>query len=171
MFDPGQELAKGCRRLGRVLFEQVKQGSADSALILEGLIHGYLRRFSFEKALVCQEALLKLEPGNIQALLWRGRMRATLKHRSGAREDFETALKLVPQFAAARYYLCELLLNTNQFHDAETHLKILNEQVAENLNVRLLWARCRIAMGDDAGGRQLLDLWLADVPPDRKSVV
>src|SRR5262249_40094344 len=148
-----------------ILFGRVKQGSADSALILEGLIHGYLRRFSFEKALVCEEALLKLEPSNVQALLWRGRMRATLRHRTGAFQDFEAALKLVPEFDAARYYLAELFLNTNHFQDAEAHLKILNERAAQNLNVRLLWARCRIAMGDDATGRQLLDAWLADAPP------
>jgi predicted Zn-dependent protease len=149
----------------RILFERVKQRTMDAPLVLEGLIYSYLRQFHFEKALACEEALLKLEPGNVQALLWRGRMRAVLRKRSDARADYEAALKLVPEFDAARYYLAEMFLNANQVREAEEQLKVLNGRAEKNLMVRLLWARCRIALGDESLGQELLDAWLAEAPP------
>jgi tetratricopeptide (TPR) repeat protein len=149
----------------RVLVARVKQVTSDTPLILEGLIHGYLRRFNFEKALVCEEALLRMEPGNVLGFLWRGRMRTNFRQKAEARADYEAALNLLSDFDAARYYLAETYMNANQLGEAESHLKILIEHDPKNLLVRLLWARCRIALGDDVVGRELVDAWLEDAPP------
>jgi tetratricopeptide (TPR) repeat protein len=149
----------------RLLFARVKERADETPLILEGLIQGYLRRLHFEKALACADALLRLEPGNVLALLWRGRIREEIKQRAGAREDYETALQSVPDFDAARYYLAELLFNSNQVQDARKHLDILNERAGQNLLVRLMSARCLIALGDEGPGLDLVDAWLADAPP------
>jgi predicted Zn-dependent protease len=109
------------------------------------------------------EQLLRHDPSNAQALFWRGRISAEF-NRQRSNEDFESAVRLNAQFAAARYYLAESLLRAHQVAQAETHLRILTEQVPDNLLVRLAWAKCRIAQGDDAEGRRLLDGWLADAP-------
>jgi thioredoxin-like negative regulator of GroEL len=147
----------------RALLARAEGDGPDAPLILEATIHGLLRQWQFEKALACVEQLLRHDPKNALALFWRGRIGAEF-HRQRSNEDFASAVRLNPQFAAARFYLAESLLRANQVAQAETHLRILNEQVPDNLLVRLAWARCRIAQGDDAQGRQLLDSWLADAP-------
>jgi predicted Zn-dependent protease len=84
----------------------------------------------------------------------------------GGREDYERAVQLVPEFDAARYYLAENLLRANRLDDAEHHLQELNNSSGDNLLVRLAWAKCRIALGDACVGKELLDTWLVDAPPD-----
>jgi tetratricopeptide (TPR) repeat protein len=148
----------------RLLVDRVKKLTPDTPLILEGLIHAYLRHVNFEKALACEDALLRMEPGNLQGLLWRGRMRALLRQKPRAYEDLESALKLAPDFHPARYYLAEMMAAENRYHEAEPHVQILIEHSPKNLLVRLLWARCRIELGLDSAGAEL-DAWLQDAPP------
>jgi tetratricopeptide (TPR) repeat protein len=147
----------------RFLVERVRKLTPDTPLVLEGLIHAYQRNVNYEKALACQNALLRVEPGNLQGLLWRGRMQALLRRKAHAYEDFESALKLAPDFNPARYYLAELLATENRYPEAEPHLKVLIERSPNNLLVRLLWARCRVEMGHDPAGAGL-DAWLRDAP-------
>jgi tetratricopeptide (TPR) repeat protein len=148
----------------RILVNRVRELKPDTTLILEGLIHAYLRHVNFEKALACEDALLRMEPGNLQGLLWRGRMRALLRQKPLAYEDYECALKLALDFDPARYYLAEMLAAENRSHEAEPHVKILIEHAPKNLLVRLLWARCRTELGHDSAGAEL-DAWLQDAPP------
>jgi tetratricopeptide (TPR) repeat protein len=154
----------------RLLVERVRKLTPDTPLILEGLIHAYLRHVNFEKALACEDALLRMEPDNLQGLLWRGRMRALLRQKPGAYEDFGSALKLDPDFHPARYYLSEMLAAENRYHDAEPHLEVLIEHDAKNLLVRLLWARCEIELGHDSAGAEL-DAWLQDAPPHHPRLI
>jgi predicted Zn-dependent protease len=155
----------------RTLVDSVKAGGADAPLILESLIHAYLRHLQFEKALMCVDSLLKLEPENVLALLWRGRMREQSKQARDASEDYELAVRLNPDFDAARYYLAEMLLRSNQVSDAAAHLQVLNTRTPDNLLVRLAWARCRIAMGEEASGQDLLDAWLKDAPKNHSRLL
>jgi predicted Zn-dependent protease len=148
------------------LLECVQKGGPEAPRILEALVHGYLRNLQCEKALVCTEALLKLEPANVLGLLWRGRIREQIQQRRRAREDYEAAIRQVSDFDAGRYYLAENLLRSNQVREAEVHLRLLKARAGDNLLVRLAWAKCRIAEGDIFLGRDLLDSWLADAPPD-----
>jgi predicted Zn-dependent protease len=147
-----------------VLVDRVKQAGADAPVILEALIHGYLRQLHFEKALVCSESLLNLDPKNIHGYLWRGRIREQLKQLRSARDDYESALRLEPDFDAARYYLAESLLRVNKVKEAEDHLQVLHQRACQNLLVRLVWAKYQIAKGDQAIGQELLDAWLTDAP-------
>lgn len=148
----------------RTLIDCTKPAGADSPLILEALVHSYVRHLQCEKALVCAESLLQLEPDNALALLWRGRIREQINQARSARQDYESALRFVPDFDAARYYLAESLLRSNQPGPAEAHLRILESKAGENLLVRLAWAKCLIARGDGSVGQGLLDAWLADAP-------
>jgi tetratricopeptide (TPR) repeat protein len=154
----------------RLLVERVKNLTPDTPLILEGLIQGYLRHANYEKALACEEALLRMEPGNLQGLLWRGRMRALLRQKQLACEDFESALTLAPDFDPARYYLAETLAVENRYHEVEPLVKVLMEHSPKNLLVRLLWARCRFELGHDSAGVEL-DAWLQDAPPHHSRLV
>jgi predicted Zn-dependent protease len=148
------------------LIDRVKRGEPDAPLILEALVHGYLRNLRCEKALACAEALLKLEPDNVLALLWRGRIREQTRQLRGSREDYLWVVQLVPEFDAARYYLAESLLRANRLGDAGPHLEVLNARAPGNLLVRLAWAKYRIAVGDEAAAGPLLESWLADAPGD-----
>jgi tetratricopeptide (TPR) repeat protein len=154
----------------RFLVERVRKLTPDTPLVLEGLIHAYQRNVNYEKALACQNALLRVEPGNLQGLLWRGRMQALLRRKGLAYKDLESALKLAPDFNPARYYLAEMLATENRYPEAEPHVKVLIERSPKNLLVRLLWARCRVGMGHDPAGAGL-DAWLRDAPPHHPRLV
>jgi tetratricopeptide (TPR) repeat protein len=147
----------------RFLVERVRKLTPDTPLILEGLIHAYQRNLNYEKAGACQNALLRVEPGNLQGYLWRGRMRALLRRKTPAYDDFKAALKLSPDFQPARYYLAELLATEQRYPEAEPHAKVLIECSPNNLLVRLLWARCQAEMGHDPAGTGIED-WLRDAP-------
>jgi tetratricopeptide (TPR) repeat protein len=146
------------------LLEGVRAGGADAPLILEALAHRHLRRLQFERALGCVESLLEADPDHALALLWRGRILEQFKQVRDGREDYERALKAVPDFDAARYYLAESLLRSQQAPEAEAHLRALLDRGTDNLLVRLAWAKCRIARGEEGVGRKLLDAWLAQAP-------
>jgi tetratricopeptide (TPR) repeat protein len=146
------------------LLERARAGGVDAPLILEALVHCHLRRLQFEKAMVFVESLLEVQPDHALALLWRGRILAQFKQVQGGREDYEQALEVVSDFDAARYYLAESLLRSQRPAEAEAHLRVLRERQAENLLVRLAWAKCRIALGHEGEGQELLDAWLAEAP-------
>jgi predicted Zn-dependent protease len=146
------------------LLERAQVGEADAPLILEALAHCYLRNLQLDEALVCVEKLLKGRPDHVLGLLWRGRIRHELKQVRSGREDYEQALKVVSDFDPARYYLAESLLRSHQPREAQTHLKVLIDRDVDNPLVRLAWAECWIALGDDRKGQELLDAWFAETP-------
>jgi predicted Zn-dependent protease len=146
------------------LLERAQAEEADAPLIQETLAHCYLRNLQFDEALVCVEMLLKLRPDQLLGLLWRGRIRHELKQVRKGREDYEQALKVVSDFDPARYYLAESLLRSHQAREAQAHLQVLIDQGVDNPLVRLAWAECRIALGDNRKGQELLDAWLAEAP-------
>jgi tetratricopeptide (TPR) repeat protein len=143
----------------------VQTDGADNPLILEGLIHGYLRTMKVEKARSSVEKLLALQPDNAQALVWRGQLKEQLMNFAGAREDYEEAVRLNPDFDSAHYYLVGMLLWANQAAEAAKHLTWLENSVPENLLVRQARALCQVAMGQSEGARKLLDNWLRQTSP------
>lgn len=147
-----------------LLRSRLQAGGPDAALVLEALIHRHLRRLQLEQALAYADLLRDAQPGHALALLWRGRIREQFDQARAGREDFERALHDVPDFDAARYYLAESLLRSRQSAEAEAHLRRLLDRGADNRLVRLAWAKCRIALGDERQGGELLDAWLAEAP-------
>src|SRR5262249_49480927 len=139
-----------------LLVEGVRAGGADATLILEALTHNHLRRLQFEKAMGCVESLLEAESDHALALLWRGRILDEFKQVRNEREDFERALKVVPDFDAVRYYLAESLLRSQQIPEAKAQLQVLVDRGTNNLLVRLAWAKCQIAVGEERAGQELL---------------
>jgi predicted Zn-dependent protease len=149
-----------------VLLVRVGERGPEAPLILEALICGYLRHLQCDKALVCIDSLLRLEPENGLALLWRGRIHEQIWQVRKATEDFASAIRIVPDFDAARYYLAESLLRSKRVGEAKTHLQVLKGRAPDNLLVRLAWATCQIEAGENDIGRELLDRWLEDAPKD-----
>ncbi|HEY7429017.1 MAG TPA: tetratricopeptide repeat protein [Gemmataceae bacterium] len=147
-----------------MLRQRVQEGGPDASPILEALIHGYLRHLQLDKALACSETLLQREPENVLALVWRGRIWEQFGQWRAARADYALAVRLVPDFPVARYYLAESLLRANLVGEAAIHFETLKEQAGDNLLVRLAWAKCCIARGDDLVGQELLDAWLTEAP-------
>lgn len=149
-----------------MLRERAKEEGPDACRILEALVHGYLRHLQLDKALACSEALLQQDPENVLALVWRGRIWDQFGQWRAARADYTLAVRSVPDFPAARYYLAEALLRSNAIEEATTHIETLKDQAGDNLLVRLAWAKCRIVKGDDRAGQQLLDAWLTEAPKE-----
>src|SRR5262249_39546330 len=110
--------------------------------------------------------LLRLEPENVLALLWRGRIHEQIWQVRKATDDFASAIRIVPDFDPARYYLAESLLRSNQVKEAKAHLEVLRGRAPDNLLVRLAWATCQIEEGNNDIGQELLDRWLEDAPKD-----
>jgi tetratricopeptide (TPR) repeat protein len=146
------------------LLAYLDRDDPEAPLILEGLIYGYLRTLRLDKARFYLQELLRLQPDNVQALVWRGQLKEQVMNFPSAREDYEEAIRLNPDFATARYYLVANLLWANQAGDAARHLAILENTLAQNPLIRLARAQCEIAQGQTEAGRQRLDDWLRTTP-------
>jgi tetratricopeptide (TPR) repeat protein len=146
------------------LFSYAETGNPDVPLVLEALIHGYLRRLNLDKARYCIEKLLTLEPDNVQALVWRGQLKEQFQNFPSAQEDYEQAVRLNPDFDSARISLVGHLMRSNRAEEAAEHLAVLEQRLPQNPLVRLALALCQVARGDTQTGRALLDDWLMKTP-------
>jgi tetratricopeptide (TPR) repeat protein len=149
----------------KTLLQPVQSKEPEAALVLEGLIHTCLGRQQRHRAGHYAEALLSLEPDNVQGLDWRGQVRRALFFRDAALQDLERAVELNADFDPARYHLADLLLAGGKYREAAGHIEILHARRPENLWVRLARARLLIAQGQTEEGCTLLDAWLAGAPP------
>jgi tetratricopeptide (TPR) repeat protein len=151
--------------LDETLLGYVETDNPDVPLVLEALIYGLLQRANVDKAAICISKLLLVQPDNVQALVWRGRLKEQLfSNLVSAREDFEEAVALNPDFDSARFCLVQNLLRVNRAEEASRHLAALEERVPDNPLVRLSRALCHIAQGQTEAGRALLDDWLTKTP-------
>jgi tetratricopeptide (TPR) repeat protein len=142
----------------------VQTGGPDALLILEAMTHRYLRRLQFDQAAGCVDSLLEADQDHELALMWRGRILEQFNQVQKGQDEYKRALAVAPDFDAARYYLAESLFRSEQVPEAKAQFQALLDREANNLLVRLAWAKCRIALGEEEAGKELLDAWLADAP-------
>ncbi len=146
------------------LLAYVQTENPDVPLVLEALVHGFLRALKLDKARNCVDDLLVLQPENEQALVWRGQLKEQFLNFVSARQDFEEAIRLNPGFDSARLCLITQLIRIKRVDDAVEHLNILEERIPQHPLVRLARALCSITDAHPEVGAGLLDDWLKKTP-------
>jgi Flp pilus assembly protein TadD len=106
--------------------EQLKKaldGTADDAAMLATLGRMLGHSKAFGDCVKAFDRATKLRPKDPELLVRRGTCKHELKDEPGAKADYEAAIKVDPQFAAAHYYLGLSLLSAKQLQGAATSLE------------------------------------------------
>jgi tetratricopeptide (TPR) repeat protein len=138
------------------------QDYPESPAILDALARGYLRTHRLPQAMLCLNRLLELQPDNAQAMLLRAQAYDQLQLAKLALTDYRRAVELDPENDMARLYLVEGLLDAARVDEALPHLRRLRERQPGDPTVLALMARCRVARGETAEARKLLDTLLTE---------
>ncbi len=149
----------------------VERDDLDSPLILEAMALGYILIYDVTRAGQCLELLLKRQPENGLALLWRGRVYAGINRFDLAEKDFRKAVELHPGYVDARLDLADRLRAQDMYAEAAEHYqKALAQRPGERRGLLGL-ARCRRQTGDTESARRLLDELLAAHPNDADALL
>jgi tetratricopeptide (TPR) repeat protein len=157
--------------LFRLLWGCVEEEDPESPAILETLALVYLHQGRLKPASMALDRWVELEPENLRALDWRSYARVMTQHIGGAIDDCEEVLRLDPTRLGVRRRLCEVLLDSRQFAEAEPHLEYLRRHDPANPDPLVCLARCRMESNQLDEARRLLDEALAKDPADVSALI
>lgn len=120
-------------------------GQADLTLIL-----AYVRQGQFDKALAAQQALEKKLPDSPQTYNLKGGILLGKRDLAGARQAFERAIQLQPDFLAAAVNLARLDLADKQPDRGRGHFSAIVTRNPKNVDALLAMAEYQQAAGDPA---------------------
>lgn len=156
----------GDRRPGARLKGLVESGHPDRFLILEACVQGYLKTQRVGEALFCLDWWLERQPGEVQALLWRGRVWEHLNRPAEAERDFRRAVEEAPDLAEPAVRLARVLMAQNRPGEAAPPLERAHARQPGEPAVLAALGRCRVAQGRPEEARPLLEHALAAQPHD-----
>jgi predicted Zn-dependent protease len=140
-------------------------GGPETPQILEVLIQSYMDTYRLGEALIALNRLLELRPGNIPALIGRGKVHEWLLDFSAAAADYREAVRLDPENEKVRRYLAEMLLITGPPAEALAQFEWLRRRQRVPVpEVLLGLARSRRQLRQFEQARALLDRLLAEAP-------
>jgi tetratricopeptide (TPR) repeat protein len=133
-------------------------------LILEALAKGFMNVARWNRMISCLDMLLKRQPGNVPALILRGKGWEGLHNSERALEDYERAVDLDPESREGRLRLADTLQRLGQVRVALAHYELLRQRQAGDPAVLLGLARCRFDSHDLDQAEELLNILLAAKP-------
>ncbi len=143
----------------------VEDGHPESALLLESLTRGYMRRYRLGLARRCLDRWQQLQPDNPQMLYLDGLFHLDYAHAtSAAVASYGRAVELDPDHEEARLGLAVALLTSKDFAKAAEHFERLRQVQPDNDRVRVGLAECRDGLGDIDEAVRLVDDVLARKP-------
>ena len=156
-----------CGELDRVetfLRGKLSAHVAESALIYEALIEGYMQVYRVLDALGALRDWLANEPDNPVARSLRGRAWQRVHAYPKAVEDFQRVIEIDAERDEDRYRLAECLIEVSNPQQAAEHLETLRRRglTEPRVLVRLAYARNLTGQGDE--GIKLLDMVLESEP-------
>jgi tetratricopeptide (TPR) repeat protein len=154
----------------QILWDYVNNDKPETPLILEAMARGYARLFRNAAAMGCLQMLLELEPDNIEALLTRGRIRASASDPDPALNDYRHVLELDPERDDARLSLAYLLLSYNR-QEAPSHFEIVVAHQPDNPDALVGLAEAYWAMGEPEKARPLFQALLAKRPENSRALL
>lgn len=146
-------------------WSQVEEGHADSPLLLEALLRGYLRQYRLGRARLCLDYWRQLQAENPQVFYLEGIFQLDHLHAMATAADYyRRALELDPDHEEARLGLAVALLLGKSFDRAAEHFKRLRQCQPDNLRVQVGLAECLDNQGQTAEALRLVDEVLARQP-------
>jgi tetratricopeptide (TPR) repeat protein len=149
------------------LQNRVREGDAESSLILEALASGSLRVYRLRTARKYLEDWLARDPEDFQALLWYGEVMERLTHFPQAAEAYKKAVQRNPGHDDARLRLARVLVR-NQPAEAAEQFEHLRQRGGPSVQADAVvgLARCRQSLGQPEMAQRLLDEFLAEKEPE-----
>jgi tetratricopeptide (TPR) repeat protein len=157
--------------VGLQLMERVKQGSPESALILETLAKAYMFYMRYGLAYVLLSQWGDLEPGSAEPWRWRGWVLERMGDSEAAMADYQRVLELDPGRVAIRLRLAEMYLERSSLAEAVPHLELLARQFPDRADVMARLGQCRFAQGEHREARRLLERAVQEMPDDSAVLV
>jgi predicted Zn-dependent protease len=139
-------------------------GGPDTPAILEVLVQDYVETYRLREAVSALDHLLELRPGNVKALVGRGRVKERLFDFAAAVLDYREALRLEPDNDEARARLAAVLLINGRPEDAAAEFERLRLRQGDSPEVLVGLARCRRKQGKLQEALDLLDQLLKQTP-------
>jgi predicted Zn-dependent protease len=155
----------------RQLRGYVSAHHADSAEILEALARACLNTYRPGDALWYLDGWLELDPGNVQAYLWRAAMHERLMDFEEAKRDCRKAVELAPQNQDAQIRLAETLIKGLEPKEAAERFEELYRRQPTNPEIAVGLARAEILLGHFERAEQLLNELAREYPDDAPVLV
>jgi tetratricopeptide (TPR) repeat protein len=147
------------------LWPYVEKKRPEASLVLEALSYGFLGQELYVPAQRCLNEWEKIDPDNIQALLYGGWF---LDRNGGgspeSREKYLHALELDPSRTDIRLRLAQAYLNQQNDRKAIEHFKQVLKQQPDNEMAQLGLAQATLSMGKSEEARELLRTFLLKHP-------
>jgi tetratricopeptide (TPR) repeat protein len=153
------------------LLALVERHHPESPAILEALAGVYMRQTRYWEALRCLDRWVERAPDSVRALDWHGWVCNQLDHRGRAVSDYEQILQLQPGRSTIRFRLADILVESSRHAEAVPHLEQLREEGADNPEVLVALARCRMVQARTDEARALLDSVLEVHPGSFEALV
>jgi predicted Zn-dependent protease len=152
------------------LHERLDRGSAQTPLIQEALIEGYLRTYRIGPALAGVEDWLKRQPDDTQALFLQGCIWLQVGRPLTALTSYRRVLELDPQRDDARWRLSQCLLKLHLYEEAQANLEYLHLRYPQNAEMAVELAGARFKRGQLSEAQQMLDTVLAEHPDNEAAL-
>src|SRR5262249_35301670 len=120
------------------LLAKMKDKHADTPIIMEAMIQGYLKTYQITKSLHCLELWRQHDADSLQALFWEGMIAEKLANAQAALAIFEAVVGEEPDNREARLHLADLLVGVSKDYErALKHYERLQWPEAKELQVWL----------------------------------
>jgi tetratricopeptide (TPR) repeat protein len=143
---------------------ELKNDHADSALIVEALVEGYMAVLRFPEAAGLLQSWLEKAPNHPQALFLKGRMELQSTNAQEALTHFRRVVDLDGDRDDARLFLAGLCLELGQAREALPHLELLRHRLPANIVIQARLGRCLVLLGRHEEAEAMLDAVLAQDP-------
>jgi tetratricopeptide (TPR) repeat protein len=137
--------------------QRISQDHADTPLIFEALVRGFIRSYRLRDADETLDRWSKREPDNPQAVFMRGALEDLRERLPEALDLYQQAIALDPDRDDIRERLTDVQIRLNLAADALPHLTRLIRRQPDSAAVRLRLASCYVLLREKDAARRTLD--------------
>jgi len=148
------------------LIQMIERKHPDDVFILEVLTPALFANYQIDRAFVCVQRWVEIQPGRVAAWLLYAQISERLSNGEEIQRGYRRVLELAPDHLVARNGLIDELLVSRQAPDALPVLEQLLADHPSDRTGRLKMAKCRRMIGEHSVARTILDELLRESPND-----
>jgi Tfp pilus assembly protein PilF len=142
------------------------QHHLESAFIMETLARAYMHNLQYSRASACLTRWIEEDPTAARAYHYRGWVQERVGEMDPAMQDYQRALELLPDLAAVRLRVAEILLEMTRPAEALVHLEHLRRQFPESPEIMARLGHCLLLQSKNDEARRLLEAAIQQLPDD-----
>ncbi len=147
-----------------LLKARIDGGGPDARAAREAIVAGLLYMYRWAEAERYLNAWLEEAPDDTSALLLRGQMFEQQNLSSVALLSFQRVIELDPEHLESRFRAATILLQLRRGDEALAHIPYLREQLPDNPEIQVQWARALALQGRNAEARAAIEDCLRRFP-------